>query len=169
MTSEEHNKTLGIMLLVYGGLNGLLLVLAALISLPVINVLINEPGRSAPPFTFFLLAIGAGVLLALLFFIPALAAGYGLLKRKRWARTTGIVAAILMIVNIPFGTALAVYALWFLSGGRGTQLYEGESARFARYALGDAPPQPVSDWVENDRQREREPAYVPPTQPPDWR
>jgi hypothetical protein len=169
MTSAEHNKTLGIMLLVYGGLNGLLLLLAALISLPVINVLINEPGRSAPPFAFFLFAIGAGFLLGLLFFIPALAAGYGLLKRKSWARTAGIVAAILMTVFIPFGTALAIYSLWFLSGSRGKQLYEGESARFARYALGDAPPQPVSDWVEQDRRREREPVYVAPTQPPDWR
>jgi hypothetical protein len=169
MTSEEHNKTLGILHLVYGGLNALMLVVAAFISLPVIYVLINEPGRSAPPFGFFLLAVGACLLVALLLFIPALVAGYGLLKRKSWARTAGIVAAILMALNIPFGTALAVYSRWFLLGSRGTQLYEGESARFARYALGDAPPQPVSDWVEQDRQREREPVYVPPTQPPDWR
>ena len=168
MTSDEHNKTLGILHLVYGGLNALLLVVAALISLPVINVLINEPGRSAPPFSFFLLAIGGSLLVALLLFIPALVAGYGLLKRKGWARTAGIVAAILMALNIPFGTALAVYSFWFLSG-RGAQLYEGESARFARYALGDAPPQPVSEWVETDRRQERERVYVPPTQPPDWR
>jgi hypothetical protein len=166
MTSDEHNKTLGILHLVYGGLNALLLVLAALISLPIINVLINEPGRSAPPFTFFLLAIGGGLLVALSLFIPALVAGYGLLKRRSWARTAGIVAAILMALNIPFGTALAAYSFWFLSG-RGAKLYEDESARFARYALGEAPPQPVSEWVENDRQRER--VYVPPAQPPDWR
>jgi hypothetical protein len=166
MTSEEHNKALGTLHLVYGGLSVSLLVVAALISLPVINVLISEPGRAAPPFTFFLLAVGAGLLVALLLFTPALVAGYGLLKRKSWARTAGIVAALLMTLNIPFGTALAIYSLWFLSG-RGTQLYEDESARFARYALGDAPPPPVSDWVETDRRRGR--AYAPPAQPPDWR
>ena len=168
MTTEDHNKTLGILHLVYGGLNVLMLVLAALISLPVINVLINEPGRSAPPFTFFLLAIGGGLLVALLLFIPALVAGFGLLKRRGWARKAGIVAAILMALNIPFGTALAAYSFWFLTG-KGAQLYQDESARFARYALGDAPPRPVSDWVETDRQRERETVYAPPTQPPDWR
>ncbi|HVG30269.1 MAG TPA: hypothetical protein VM864_11255 [Pyrinomonadaceae bacterium] len=169
MTTDEHNKTLGILHLVYGGLNALLLTVAALVSLPVINVLINEPGRSAPPFTFFLLAVGGGLLFALLLFIPALVAGFGLLKRRGWARTAGIVAAILMALNLPFGTALAIYSFWFLSGRRGAQLYEGESARFARYALGDAPPQPVSEWVEQERQRERERVYVPPAQPPDWR
>ena len=169
MTPEDHNKTLGILHLVYGGLNALMLALAALISLPVIRVLIDEPGRSAPPFSFFVIAVGAGLLVALLFFIPALVAGYGLLKRRSWARTAGIVAAILMALNIPFGTALAVYSLWFLRG-KGAQLYVGESERFARYALGDAPPQPVSDWVENDRRGGgRERVYAPPAQPPDWR
>ncbi|MCA1631868.1 MAG: hypothetical protein LC785_18405 [Acidobacteria bacterium] len=168
MTTDEHNKTLGILQLVYGGLHSLLLVLAVVFTIPVIYTLINEPGRSAPPFGFFLLAIGVGALVSLLFILPSLVAGYGLLKRKTWARKAGIVAAILMALNIPFGTALAAYSFWFLSG-RGAQLYVDESARFARYALGDAPPPPISDWVENDRRGEREQVYAPPAQPPDWR
>jgi hypothetical protein len=167
MTPEEHNKTLGILHLVYGGLIALLLAIAAFVALPVFYVFWHEPGREAPP-TAFVLMVVAVALAPLLFVTPALVAGGALLKRKSWGRTAGIVAAILMALNLPFGTALAIYSLWFLLG-RGAQLYEGESARFARYALGDAPPPPVSDWVENDRQREREPVYVPPTQPPDWR
>jgi hypothetical protein len=73
-----------------------------------------------------------------------------------------------MALNLPFGTALAAYTLWFLLG-RGARLYEDESVRFARYALGDAPPQPVSEWVEADRRREGEKVYAPPASPPDWR
>jgi hypothetical protein len=168
MTPEEHNKRLGILHLAYGGLNALLLAVAAFVALPVFYVFWNEPGRNAPPSAFIFMVIAVAALAPLLFVTPALVAGGALLKRKSWGRTAGIVAAILMALNFPFGTALAVYTLWFLLG-RGVGLYEDESVRFARYALGDAPPPPVSDWVETDRRREPERAYVPPTQPPDWR
>jgi hypothetical protein len=167
MTPEEHNKRVGVLQLAYGGLNALLLAVAAFVALPVFYVFWHEPGRAAPPSAFILMALGVGLLAPLLFVTPALVAGYGLLKRKTWGRTAGIVAAILMALNPPFGTALAIYTLWFLLGKKGAPLYEDESARFARYALGDAPPQPVSEWVENGRRRER--VYVPPAQPPDWR
>ena len=166
MTPEEHNKRLGVLHLAYGGLSALLLAVAAFVSLPVFYVFWHEPGRHAPPFPFILMVLGVGLLAPLLFITPALVAGYGLRKRKSWGRTAGIVAAILMALNLPFGSALAIYTLWFLLG-RGAQLYEDESARFARYALGDAPPQPVSEWIENERRGE--PAYAPAAQPPDWR
>ncbi|MDQ3908165.1 MAG: hypothetical protein M3268_07455 [Acidobacteriota bacterium] len=168
MTPEEHNKTLGVLNLVYGGLQALLLVLASFFALPFFYVIWNEPGRSAPPLLFVVMLFGAALLASLFFFMPALVAGYGMLKRKGWARTAGIVAAILMALNFPLGTALASYALWFLLG-RGAKLYEDEDARFARYALGDAPPQPVSDWADAERRSSREPDYVPRAQPPDWR
>ena len=154
--------------LVYGGLHSLLLVLAVVFAIQAVDTQINEPGRSAPPFAFFLVAIGVGTLVSLLLIIPSLVAGYGLFKRKTWARKAGIVAAILMALNVPFGTAIAAYSFWFLTG-RGAQLYMDESAHFARFAIGDAPPSPVSEWVENDRRRGREQVYVPPAQPPDWR
>lgn len=169
MTSDEHNKTLGILHLAYGGLIVLLLGVASLFARVIFNVMWSEQGRQAPPDALLLLVTVSVLMVSLLFFLPALIAGYGLLKRKNWARTAGIVAAILMALNIPFGTALAFYSLWFLSGSRGEQLYQDESEHFARYALGDAPPQPVSDWVEDERRRERERVYTTPTQPPDWR
>jgi hypothetical protein len=168
MTTDDHNKTLGILHLVYAALQSLLLVIAFSMSGGVLYVLTHAPGRDAPPFVFFLIVLGIGLLFSLLFLIPPILAGVGLLKRKSWGRTAGIVAAILMALNIPFGTALSVYSFWFLLG-KGAQLYEDESKRFARYALGDAPPQPVSDWVDNDRRGERERVYAPSAQPPDWR
>ncbi|MCA1816858.1 MAG: transmembrane 9 family protein [Acidobacteria bacterium] len=164
MKPEEHNKTLGVLHLVYGGLQALFVIVASFFAIPAFYVIWNEPGRTAPPLAFALMVFGGLLALSLFFFAPALVAGYGLLKRKGWARAAGIVAAILMALNAPFGTALAIYTLWFLLGS-GARLYEDESARFARYALGDAPPTPTSEWFDKERERE----YAPPVQPPDWR
>jgi hypothetical protein len=56
---------------------------------------------------------------ALLFTVPAIAGGYGMLKQRRWARKWVLVSAVVAALNVPFGTALAVYTFWFLLGSRG--------------------------------------------------
>lgn len=162
MTPEDHNRTIGILNVVYAALHALLVFLTFSAMTGVLYTLTHAPGREAPPFVFFLIALGLLFLLSLLFLVPPLLAGYGLLKRRRWARTAGIVAAILMALNIPFGTALAIYMLWFLLG-KGAPLYAGALPPASRYSLGDAPPAPAADWFTPERE------YVPPREPPDWR
>jgi hypothetical protein len=164
MTPDDHNKTLGILHVIYGALHTVLLVVGFFAMSGVIYTITHEPGRAAPPFTFFLIVIGVACLLSLLFMIPALVAGYGLLKRRRWARTAGIVAAILMALNFPLGTALAVYTFWFLNG-RGAPLHAGLAAGHTPYSLGGAQPSDAAGWFTAERERE----YVPPREPPDWR
>jgi hypothetical protein len=161
MTLDDHNKTLGILYLVYTTLHTGLLALLLSIFGGVIYTLTHQPGRDAPPFTFFLVILGIIFAFALLILAPPFVAGVGLLKRKRWARTAGIIAAILMALNAPFGTALSIYSFWFLFG-KGERLYRDEFADFARYSLNDAPPRPASEWTERERE------YATP-QPPDWR
>jgi hypothetical protein len=99
------------------------------------------------------------VVINLLLITPSFLAGYALLKRKRWAKTMGIIAAILAGLNFPFGSALCVYTLWFLFGESGRFLYHK-----AAYAL---PPGDAS-WARKTG-RQLEPEYVPPSAPPDWR
>jgi hypothetical protein len=162
MTLDDHNKTLGVLHLVYGGVHAFVLVMMyaffGIASIP----LFIAPARDAPPIALFLFIIAIITFFSLLFLIPPLVAGYGLLKRKSWGRTAGIVAAILMALNVPFGTALAVYSFWFLFGA-GERLYKDSFASFSRYSLNDAPPRPASEWAERERE------YAPPPQPPDWR
>ena len=43
--------------------------------------------------------------------IPSIIAGWGLSKRKSWARILVIILAILSLPNFPVGTAIGVYAL----------------------------------------------------------
>lgn len=46
--------------------------------------------------------------------IFSLVAGYGLLKRRSWARTLTIVLSVLNLLNFPIGTALGGYALYIM-------------------------------------------------------
>ena len=46
--------------------------------------------------------------------LPCVIVGIGLLKRRSWARIGGIVVAVLSLAVIPFGTVFGVYALWVL-------------------------------------------------------
>ena len=57
---------------------------------------------------------GIGALFFTILAIPGLLAGYGLLKRKSWARILAIVLAVFGLVNFPIGTIISVYALWVL-------------------------------------------------------
>lgn len=64
-----------------------------------------------------------------LFFLlsaPGIVAGWGLLKRKSWARLLALVIGFLNLMNFPLGTILGVYAIWAL-------LQDGANDYFAGY------------------------------------
>ncbi len=46
--------------------------------------------------------------------IPALFAGYGIIRHKPWGRILGIVVGILNLFNFPIGTVIGGYAQWVL-------------------------------------------------------
>lgn len=50
----------------------------------------------------------------LLFAVPGLIAGIGLMKRKSWSRILALVLCFLSLLSFPFGTALGVYGIWIL-------------------------------------------------------
>jgi len=167
MTTEEHNKALGICHLVYGGLSSLLM-FAMLFFFGAFMFAIPEGG---PPTGILVLILGFIMLWSLIFTLPSFIAGYALLKRKTWARVASIIAAVVETMSFPLGTAVAIYSFWFMFSDAGKALYAQDYARSPQrpYALRDAPPQPsAAGWdTRTSQQRERE--YVPPTQPPDWR
>lgn len=60
--------------------------------------------------------------------IPGIVAGWGLLKRKSWARVLALVIAFFSLMNVPLGTLLGVYTIWALLAN------EEASNYFAAYA-----------------------------------
>lgn len=51
-------------------------------------------------------------------------AGWGLLERTQWGRIMAIIAAVISLLKIPFGTALGVATLVILLGYRNSTLYD---------------------------------------------
>lgn len=166
MTSEEHNKALGICHLVYGGLSTLMMLLmffffgAFFLAIP----------EGGPPAGVLALILGFLLIYSLIFTLPSFVAGYAMLKHKPWARTASIVAAVLEVMSVPIGTAVGVYSFWFMFSDAGRAMYDKRFVYQQRpYGLHDAPPAPSAfEWNARTSQG-REHQYVPPTQPPDWR
>jgi hypothetical protein len=46
--------------------------------------------------------------------VPGIIAGYGLLRRKMWARYLALVVGFLSLFNVPIGTLVGGYTIWVL-------------------------------------------------------
>ena len=55
--------------------------------------------------------------------LPGIIAGWGLLNYRPWARILAIIVSVLDIWSIPFGTALAIFALYTLVSGKSDQVF----------------------------------------------
>jgi hypothetical protein len=168
MTPKDHNKVIGIMHLVYGGFHVLTLGLVA-----AFFVVVGLGAGSGNPDDAAGIALGFGIIVTILLVLFAifgllpLFAGLGLLRRKSWARTVGIVSSILMILNMPFGMAIGIYTLWFLMS-EGKNFHEFQPA--SEHWRGTLPDASTFGWDAQSASRtHRQHEYVPPPQPPNWR
>ncbi|HEX2270088.1 MAG TPA: hypothetical protein VHH35_11160 [Pyrinomonadaceae bacterium] len=162
MTPEEHNKYLAWSHIGYGGIFFLFMALFLIFfGVMFIGALMAEPTAS-PIFFFVFVWLFIAVVYAAMT-IPAFIAGYGLLKRKKWARTWSIISAVVAAMNFPFGTAITVYTFWFLFSDPGKHLYDQNNTALP----------PSQTWanrqLDYDSQRQRQGQYNPPLPPPDWR
>jgi hypothetical protein len=60
--------------------------------------------------------------------IPEIIGGFGLLKRRPWARILILIVACLDLLWIPFGTIIGIYELWVLLQDETAQLFKPASA-----------------------------------------
>lgn len=127
MTAKEHNRLVGIFLLAHGGLQAFTMILLALVYGGMGTFMVANARRSEEQMVgaIFIGMILFVVVLATIFVIPQLVAGWKLLKEKPGARTWGIVGSIIALLSFPLGTAAGVYGLWFLFGEEGKRYYLG--------------------------------------------
>jgi hypothetical protein len=79
-------------------------------------------GEAEAIWVLTLVGTTVGLLMAALG-LPGVIAGYGLLKRKPWARILAIVVGILNLINFPVGTAIGLYTLWVLTQPAATEYF----------------------------------------------
>jgi hypothetical protein len=83
----------------------------------------SPQARVFAPILFF----GLGILFLAIAAARAVT-GYGLLKVRSWGRVMALVMGFLMLLDFPFGTALAVYTLWVLLPTEAGEEYQRISA-----------------------------------------
>jgi len=104
VTINRHVKILASIHIIMGG--GLLLVAVAQLA----SVFFAGPEHThTMPFL-----LGLFSWLAIGLFIPSLAGGIGLLRKKRWARVLIIFLSMGFLFAVPGGTPLGAYGLWAL-------------------------------------------------------
>jgi hypothetical protein len=124
-----HVKVLGVLFI---ALSALALVFAVFLLLAIggaagIVGMTTDPEDAAIAIPVLGLAGTTLGLMLLVFSLPGLITGWGLLAFKPWARILGIVLSVLQLLNIPFGTALGIYGLWVLLNKDTERLFSSSS------------------------------------------
>ena len=60
--------------------------------------------------------------LMLVFALPSIIAGIGLLQHKSWARILTLILAIFALFSFPIGTLIAIYTFWVLTNAETERL-----------------------------------------------
>lgn len=105
---EQHVPILGAVHLL-GGALFVVLGIFVFVFLTGIGAAVAIEDPIAPRVLTFV-GMSVGVLLVVLG-LPGMAAGFGLLKRRAWARGLAIAIGVLNLVNFPLGTLIGVYTL----------------------------------------------------------
>jgi hypothetical protein len=132
---ETHVKVLGILHVALSSLG----VLAAVIVLFVMGGVVGLVGASdrSADTGFGAVAVGGlGLIIAivvLIFSLPGLIGGIGLLKLAPWSRVLMIVVSVLDLINIPVGLAIGIYGLWVLTKPETAALLSGRGYQPAAY------------------------------------
>jgi hypothetical protein len=60
--------------------------------------------------------------------VPSLVGGWGLLKRRPWARMLVLIVSFLNLLNFPLGTLVGGYSIWVLMSDESRHILSGADA-----------------------------------------
>jgi hypothetical protein len=127
MTAKEHNRTLGILFLVYFGLQLFGIIIGILVGFLFAGVAISEMNHSdTAPLVIIAVGVVIAIAISALLLFPIGMAGWKMFKEKPNSKIWAIIASVIAVLNFPLGTVLGVYGLWFVLGDQGKQFYEGK-------------------------------------------
>ena len=113
---QTHAKVLGVLYLTLSGLGlaGALFLLIVMGGTAGIVGVAADAQDAAIAIPVLGIAGTALAMVLIVFSVPGLVTGCGLLNYKPWARIVGIVLSAVNLINFPFGTLLGAYGLWVL-------------------------------------------------------
>ena len=114
---EIHKRILAILYIISGSLQILGMLFVSAFMSVIIPFVMDEAGPDAQwvfvwivPF-IRLIAIG----IIIIFSIPSIIAGIGLLNNKSWALTLILLLGCFKLFSFPIGTAIGIYTIWVYS------------------------------------------------------
>lgn len=111
---ETHKRILGILFIVSGSFQILLFLLLSAIAGMILPFVINEAEIQDQWIVMWLIPIlrFVGVFIILMFSVPSIVGGIGILYHKKWALTLVMIMGCFKLFSVPIGTALGIYAIW---------------------------------------------------------
>ena len=116
---DTHIKVLGWLYIILGALG---ILSAAIVFLAVFGGGLLSGDRQAIAITSIVATVISAIVL--LFSLPGVIVGAGLLRYRPWARVLALVLGILNLPGFPVGTILGGYALWVLLTDEGARYFE---------------------------------------------
>lgn len=146
MTPKDHNRLVGIFLMIHGSFQALVMGLICLIYGGIGAALLfgGPPNGPKAVGLVFIAVIAFVALFASAFVVPQIVGGYKLFKEKPNARIWGIIGSVLSCISFPLGTAAGVYGMWFLFGEEGKSFYLNQAPQPPLFEPHPQPPAPNS-------------------------
>jgi len=118
---ENHIRALGIVFVVFGIMGFLGASIVAIIFIG--GGLAGEIVTDEPIVSLIIGSFGIVIVsIILIFSIPKVIVGYGLIKGCSWSYLFGIIISIISLFDLPFGTAAGIYGLWVLTKEESKQM-----------------------------------------------
>ena len=120
-----HVKVIAVLCLIFGAFGVLLALFSSFIfsALAALVGSTNDPDASAGMAVLGLTGITLTIVV-LVFSIPYIICGWGLLKLRPWSRILGIILAAISLIRMPFGTIFGIYALIILFNKQTEALFQ---------------------------------------------
>ena len=120
---DNHITFVGILRI---GLSILGAAMVAIVAVVLVGVGVGVSYRGPREVLPILSAVAFGITIAaVVFSVPGIVGGIGVLRRKNWARYLVIVLSVLDLLAVPVGTVLGIYALWVLTHKQTVQEFDG--------------------------------------------
>lgn len=130
MSMANHVRILAWFNIVIGGL-GVLAAGVTFAGASVLPAILSALAHEAAEIPLGVIQIVATFIVGMILVLslPSLILGFGLYNFRPWARILGLVLAAINLLNIPFGTAVSLYAFWVLLKPETEELFRETAVR----------------------------------------